>query len=60
MNFFLTESWLSGLLYTEIFISKGELGWGVGVGGGPDVTIDRWKQPISAFSQEAALVMIWW
>ena len=39
--FFLTVSWLSGLLSAEIFISTGE--WG-----GPDATPDLWKQPFSA------------
>ena len=37
---FLTVSWLSGLLSAEIFISTGK--WG-----GPDATIDRWKQSSS-------------
>ena len=40
-NNFLTVSWLSGLLFAEIFISTGE--WG-----GPDATSDRWKQSSSA------------
>ena len=51
-NKFLTVSWLSGLLSTEIFISTGE--WGVPM---PTMTTK-----ISPFlqSQAVALVMILW